>query len=122
LYSPGVKRGLSYKFRIPWSGPWLFTAQNSRLKYVSENEHGREVIVHVNGMKEPTAQQLGDEKQPRREKCHRNARNVESGRRKMSWRSPLRALFQYASLRLKTSKLSSVVQLERPEIIRTLLL
>jgi hypothetical protein len=27
LYSPAVKRGLSSKFRKPWSGPWLITAQ-----------------------------------------------------------------------------------------------
>jgi hypothetical protein len=39
------------KFRKPWSGPWLITAQNSRLNYDLENEQGREVIVHVNRMK-----------------------------------------------------------------------
>jgi hypothetical protein len=51
LYSPAVKRGLFSKFKKPWSGPWLITAQKYRLNYVLENEQDKEVIVHVTRMK-----------------------------------------------------------------------
>jgi len=62
LNNSAIKAVLSSKFRRPWSGPWLIMAQKSRLNYALRNAKGKELMVHVNRMKEAHQPQLWKEK------------------------------------------------------------
>jgi hypothetical protein len=51
LYNPAIKVGVSAKFRRPWVATWRITEKKSRLNYVIVNQHGKQLVVHVNRLK-----------------------------------------------------------------------